>query len=187
MVPTPRTAYAALGLLLAGLYAGLAVADDKPAPAKPESPPGASSKEGYQKVSEQMLKALQESPGCLGVETARTSSGKQVVFAFFENKKAVLKWYYSPTHRELIEMLGTKYDGKRAPLKGVPDDVPVMAVAALSFGGKAASPNLGIPVSQISIEIFTPATGGLTIGGGFTPDAFRALMQKPRAKAGDQK
>src|SRR5262245_51088535 len=31
--------------------------------------------------------ALKATPGCLGVESARTSSGKQVIFAWFENKK----------------------------------------------------------------------------------------------------
>lgn len=183
MVSTARSAYAPLGLLLAGLFAGLAAADDKPAPAKSETPSGVPNKEAYQKVSEEMLKALKESPGCLGVETGQTSSGKRVVFAFFENKKAVLKWYFSPTHRALIEMLGTDYEGKRTPLKGVPDDVPVMAVASLMFGGKPASAKLGIPVSQISIELYTPATAGLTIGGGFAPDAFRALVRKSAEKA----
>jgi heme-degrading monooxygenase HmoA len=187
MVLTPRSAYAALGIMLAGLYAGLAAADDKPAPAKPETPTAAPGKGVIQQQGEQLVKALKETPGCLGVETAQTGSGKQVIFAFFENKKAVMKWYFSPVHRELIEKLGTNYDGKRTPMKGVPDDVPVMAVASISFNGKPASPKLGIPVSQISIELFTPLTGGLTIGGGFAPDAFRALAPKPAAKTVGQK
>ncbi len=48
-----------------------------------------------------LVGALKATPGVLGVETARTSSGKQVIFAWFENKKAALAWYYSDTHRSL--------------------------------------------------------------------------------------
>jgi len=51
-----------------------------------------------------LVGALKATPGCLGVETARTSSGKQVIFAWFENKKAVLNWYYSDTHRSVQKM-----------------------------------------------------------------------------------
>src|SRR5438034_5052414 len=38
---------------------------------------------------------LKATPGVIGVDAARTMSGKQVIFAWFENKKAVLNWYYS--------------------------------------------------------------------------------------------
>src|SRR5262245_28351929 len=51
-----------------------------------------------------LVAALKATPGCLGVETARTSSGKQVIFAWFENKKAVLAWYYSDTHQAVKKM-----------------------------------------------------------------------------------
>ena len=34
--------------------------------------------------------ALKATPGCLGIGTAMTESGKQVIFAWFENKQAAL-------------------------------------------------------------------------------------------------
>ena len=40
-----------------------------------------------------LVGALKATPGVFGVETARTQSGKQVIFAWFENKKAALTWY----------------------------------------------------------------------------------------------
>jgi hypothetical protein len=46
-----------------------------------------------------LIPALKATPGCLGVETARTSSGKNVIFACFENRGAVMKWYYSDAHQ----------------------------------------------------------------------------------------
>ena len=39
-----------------------------------------------------LVAGLKATPGCLGVETARTTSGKAVIFAWFENKRAVLRW-----------------------------------------------------------------------------------------------
>ena len=45
-----------------------------------------------------LVGALKATPGVLGVETARTSGGKQVIFAWFENKKAALAWYCGDTH-----------------------------------------------------------------------------------------
>ncbi len=42
---------------------------------------------------------LKSTPGVLGVELAKTVSGKQVIFAWFENKQAVLNSYYSGTHQ----------------------------------------------------------------------------------------
>ena len=42
---------------------------------------------------------LMDTEGCLGVETAQTAGGKQVIFAWFESKEAVLNWYYSDMHK----------------------------------------------------------------------------------------
>jgi hypothetical protein len=36
---------------------------------------------------------VKASPGCLGVATAMTTSGKRLIFAWFEDKKAALAWY----------------------------------------------------------------------------------------------
>src|SRR6185312_1006643 len=49
---------------------------------------------------------LKATPGCLGVETARTASGKMVIFAWFEDKRAVMRWYTSEMHQQLMKMSG---------------------------------------------------------------------------------
>jgi hypothetical protein len=46
----------------------------------------------------------------LGIETAKTEGGKQVIFAWFEDKKAARKWYYSNTHQAV------KHRGCMSPL-----------------------------------------------------------------------
>jgi len=133
-------------------------------------------------MGQTLIAKLKESPGCLGVESGKMQSGKLVIFAFFENKKAVLTWYDSPFHQKLIGMVKPYQDQKHVALKEVPDGVPLMAVASISFDGNPAKANSKIPFSQIAIEVYTPMTAGLSIGGSFAPDAFRAL-QKPSSKS----
>src|SRR5437867_3035814 len=81
-----------------------------------------------------LVAGLKATQGCLGVETARTASGKNVIFAWFEDKKAVLRWYYSDMHQQVQKSF---FPGHKpgAPLKDVPDDVgPVMAIASITMG-----------------------------------------------------
>jgi hypothetical protein len=119
-----------------------------------------------------LVGALKASPGCLGVETARTSSGKQVIFAWFENKKAALAWYYSDTHRSLQKMFAPGSPA-RTPMADVPDDDnPVLAVASLTPSAAPATNGMPFGVSQIAIELYRPLPGGLAAGGRFAPTAM---------------
>ena len=115
---------------------------------------------------------LKATPGCLGVETARTSSGKQVIFAWFEDKKAALAWYYSETHRAVMTQLGPPSADQptRAPLSGVPDDgTPILAVASVTLVDPAQMAPGVSPFKQIAIELYRPLPGGLALGGRFAP------------------
>src|SRR5262245_64469056 len=83
-----------------------------------------------------LVGALKASPGCLGVETARTDSGKQVIFAWFEDKKAALAWYNNDTHRELMKQFFPKAKRTYKPLADVPDDCgPILAIASVTLKG----------------------------------------------------
>jgi hypothetical protein len=128
-----------------------------------------------------LVGALKASPGCLGVETARTSSGKQVIFAWFENKKAALAWYYSDTHRSLQKMLAPGAPA-RTPMADVPDDGnPVMAIASLTPSGGPGTNGMPFGVSQIAIELYRPLPGGIAAGGRFAPSVMKVpgLMDVP--------
>ena len=113
-----------------------------------------------------LVSGLKATPGCLGVETARTSSGKQVIFAWFENKTAVLNWYYSDMHQTTMRMFGNP--PARTPMPDVPDDgTPIMAIASLTMappGGEGS-----MPFSQLAIELYRPLPGGIALGGRFAP------------------
>lgn len=128
-----------------------------------------------------LVGALKSTPGCLGVEAARTASGKQVIFAWFEDKKAVLNWFYSGTHQQVMHMFTPGASSGRAPLADVPDDSgPILAIASLTMTDK---PQLGgtLPVSQIAIELYAPLPGGVAVGGRFAPSSVkvRGMLEAP--------
>ncbi len=120
-----------------------------------------------------LVVALKASPGCLGVETAKTGSGKQVIFAWFEDKKAVLKWYHSDTHQQVMKQFFPGQDYSK-PLKAVPDDSgPIMAIASITFTDKPRLKETPLPISQISIELYQPVSGGIFLGGRFAPAGLK--------------
>lgn len=123
--------------------------------------------------SPDLVGALKAVPGCLGVETAQTASGKQVIFAWFENKKALLDWYYSPLHQQLMTQF---FPGApaRTPMPDVPDNgQPILAVASLTMAEKPVTGITSMPVSQIAIELYQPLPGGIALGGRFAPMAMK--------------
>jgi hypothetical protein len=130
-------------------------------------PPKKETKKGGQPFGN-LIADLKASPGCLGVEVARTESGKQVIFAWFEDKKALLKWYHSDTHRALMKDFfpDQKYG---QPLKDVPETGPIMTIASITFAEKGQVKETSLPISQIAIELYQPAPGGVFYGGRFAP------------------
>jgi hypothetical protein len=114
--------------------------------------------------------------GCLGVDTAQTSSGKNVIFAWFEDKAAVERWYYNDTHQGAMQMFFPQRAGKGKPLAGVPDDSgPLMVIASITMkaDGKGDFEETELPISQIAIEVYAPVTGGFYLGERFAPEGVR--------------
>jgi hypothetical protein len=120
-----------------------------------------------------LIGALKATPGVLGVDAARTMSGKQAIFAWFENKKAALAWYYSDTHEALMLQFAGGKATSGEPLAGVPDDGrPILAIASLTMPDAASPRSVGdlrTTVTQIAIELYAPLPGGLAVGGRFAP------------------
>src|SRR6476659_4767730 len=120
-----------------------------------------------------LVGALKAVPGCLGVETSRTATGKQVIFAWFENKKALLDWYYSPVHQQLMAQF---FPGatSRTPMPDVVDNgQPILAIASLTMADKPVSGVTSLPISQIAIELYQPLPGGIALGGRLSPTALK--------------
>ena len=114
--------------------------------------------------------ALNVIPGCLGTEAARTESGKEVIFAWFEDKQAVLRWYHSQIHQRTMRGAFPDFE-PRGPLKDVPEDVgPILVIASLTLTERAPAEGVSLSISQIAIELYRPLAGGLSFGGRFSPD-----------------
>jgi quinol monooxygenase YgiN len=142
-----------------------------PAQAQPQKPAG----DPTATLAGALVQGLQQTPGCLGVEVARTMSGKNVIFGWFENKKAAMAWYDSPAHKQAMERFFPGYKPDHAPMERIADDAgPIMAVACLvPARDPAAAVNAGSPVSQISIELYEPMPGGVRLNGGFAPATMK--------------
>lgn len=190
--PTDWTAIFALGMII-GVLAGCAgdsahatrTADPQPAgePYREANPyPGRAPSEGEAQgraagasggggdLGAMLEAALLATEGCHGVEQASLASGKAVIMAWFEDKAALERWYYSPVHQRFTG--GTRNDltGDAAPMAHVPHDVPVLVLATITPKAGAANP---FDVDQISIELFTPLPGGAMLGGRLTPMAIK--------------
>jgi len=143
-----------------------------------QNPPTQTPRPGPPAGFPDLVGGLKATPGCLGVETARTASGKQVIFAWFENKEAAKRWYYSDTHMKAMQM-GFPGHKPPEPMQDVPDNSgPIMAIASLMMSDKPAAPGMALPVSQISIELYSPLTGGVFAGGRFAPDSLKVPGMK---------
>jgi hypothetical protein len=131
-----------------------------------------------------LVSGLKATPGCLGVETAQTSSGKSVIFAWFENKQAVLNWYNGDMHQALLDRFSNGRRRPGGPLAGVPDEGPVLAIASITMPKPPADGDLRAATMQIAIELYAPLPGGLAAGGRFAPSAVKVpgLIEIPSAR-----
>jgi hypothetical protein len=129
-----------------------------------------------------LVAGLKATPGCLGVETARTGSGKSVIFAWFEDKKAALRWYYSGMHQGAMKSFFPDHK-EGTPLKDVPEDSgPIMAIASITMTDKPQYKESKLPISQIAIELYQPVSGGIFLGGRFAPDSLKVQGMRNVAK-----
>jgi hypothetical protein len=137
-----------------------------------------------QKAAPDIIGALKATPGVLGVEAGQMMSGKQVIFAWFENKKAVLTWYYSDAHQGFMAQYGSQRR-PHGPLADVPDDGrPILAVASVTLTGPPPTGPADLKsVPQIAIELYAPLPGGIAVGGRFAPSTVKVpgLVEMPAA------
>lgn len=111
---------------------------------------------------------VEQTEGCLGVELAQTMTGKNVIFAWFENKAAAERWYWSETHMEAMKFVGFE-PGDHEPMADVPDEGPILVIASIVQTDNPADGD-GLGVSQIAIELYQPLPGGAFAGGRFAPE-----------------
>jgi hypothetical protein len=117
-----------------------------------------------------LVASLRATPGVLGVDAGQMASRKQVIFASFENKQAVLNWFYSDVHQAYMRALTPGAGTGRKPLADIADNGgPILAIASLTMADQPQVPGVQMPISQIAIELYAPLPGGLAAGGRFAP------------------
>ena len=133
-----------------------------------------------------LVGALKATPGVLGVDAGQMISGKQVIFAWFENKQAVMNWYNSDVHRKLMNGFSSGSRRPDGPLAGVKDDAgPILTIASVTLDMAAMkSGDLKAATRQIAIELYAPLPGGLAAGGRFAPSTVKVpgLIEVPMAQ-----
>ena len=118
--------------------------------------------------------ALKVTPGCLGVETVQTASGKRVIFASFEGKKALVDWYHGDVHQKAMRTVFPNVPFDRQPLPDLPEDSgPILAIVSVKFGDTAKTSGTSMPISSIGIELYGPLPGGVAVGGRFAPKSLK--------------
>ena len=121
-----------------------------------------------------VVSAARAWPGCLGVETGQTSSGKRVIFAWFENKKALVGWYHSEVHQKAMKTAFPNQTFDREPLPDTPEDSgPILAIVSLKLLDTPKPDATSMPIASIGIELYTPLPGGVAVGGRFAPEAIK--------------
>src|SRR5206468_1633626 len=114
-----------------------------------------------------LLGELKATPGCLGVETGQTSSGRRVIFAWFESKKALVAWYHSDAHQKAMKSVFPNQTLERQPLPDLPEDTgPILTIVSVKFMD-APKPDGASSIASIGIELYGPLPGGVAVGGRF--------------------
>jgi len=119
-----------------------------------------------------LMNALKSSPGCLGVDAGQFMSGKNSIVAWFESADAARAWYGNPVHKRMMAGMG---GSQRKPLEHVTSNGPVMVIATITMAqdGKGTIEGFPMPISQISIELFSPLPGGAHVNGRLAPEGFK--------------
>jgi len=121
-----------------------------------------------------VVSAARAWPGCLGVETGQTSNGRRIIFAWFENKKALVAWYHSDVHQKAMKTAFPNQRFDREPLPDTPENSgPILAIVSLKVADTPRSDATSMQIASIGIELYTPLPGGVAVGGRFAPDAVK--------------
>jgi len=120
-----------------------------------------------------LVEAAQASPGCLGVKVGRTEDGTNVIFAWFQNKQALVAWYKSDFHQWAMKTAFPNQSFNREPLPDVPEDSGQILALVTLKQANTSLPGSPLPIETIGIELYTPLPDGVAVGGRFAPQSVK--------------
>lgn len=161
------------------LTAGLMLTLSQPAGAsQPAGGPPAGAQPGVNEMGQLLVVGLRSVPGCAGVELAQTQGGRNTIMAWFVDKEAAMRWVKHPIHQRLMGMAGVD-PAQHQAMQHVPDGVPILVMATITpADGTNGIDGIPMPISQISIELYTPLAGGASVNGRLTPKAIKVPHMK---------
>ena len=90
--------------------------------------------------------------------------------SWFENKKALVDWYYGDPHQKAQKTLFPDLTFDRKPLPDLADDSgPILTIVSVGFVD-TPKPNT---IASIGIELYGPLPGGVAVGGRFAPEGLK--------------
>ena len=101
------------------------------------------------------------------------AAARQVIFAWFENKKALLTWYTSETHIHAMQSVFPGHQPSATALKDIPDGHgPILTIASVTSGSiRRPQRRRAHRRSRQIVDraLRTTARRGLAVGGRFAP------------------
>ena len=128
---------------------------------------------GQREFRKLLVEAAQASPGCLGVKLGQTEDGTNVIFAWFENKQALVAWYKSDFHQWAMKTAFPNQDFNREPLPDVPENSGQILALVTLKQADAPLPGSPVPIATIGIELYAPLPDGVAVGGRFAPQSVK--------------
>ena len=133
--------------------------------------------ERAQAASARLVAEIESVEGNLGVKTARTHDGVELIMAWFEDKPAVLRWFNHDYHRKLLRDSNRPEDGVAAKYFG--DHVgPILVIASVAYAqapgaldGSMFDDPVGRKPTRFAVEYYTPLAGGAFFIEPFAPPA----------------
>lgn len=126
-------------------------------------------------ASQKLVEAIGSVDGMLGMHTARSHDGIELIMAWFEDRAAVMRWFLHPYHRKLLRDAGRPEDYVAAEHFG--NDVgPILVIASVAYrdqpvslAGSMFDDPQGRRPSRFAIEYYVPLPGGAYMVEPFAP------------------
>lgn len=137
-------------------------------------------------ASRTLIEAIESVEGNLGVKTARSHDGNELILAWFEDREAVLRWFNHSYHRKLLRDAGRPEDGVAAEHFGNKVG-PILVLASVAYNAQPVSLDgsmfddpFGRRPARFAIEYYIPLPGGAYMESPFAPGKAASRVEKMR-------
>ncbi|MGH2625790.1 MAG: hypothetical protein ACRDHY_03970 [Anaerolineales bacterium] len=114
----------------------------------------------------EIFDALRCIPGCLGVELAHSESGRHSILAWFEDKDALVRRYFSSFHKNLQRTyFPDETPGEPLAHVAYPGG-PIITIASFTLAHEMDPASLMLSLKEITVDLFSPLSADTLLGTG---------------------